>query len=459
MGELATSWRCGSRTLDLGRVRLMGVLNVTPDSFSDGGEHAGLEAALAWAERMLDDGADLIDVGGESTRPGFTPVGCDEEIGRVVPVVEGLVARGVLVSVDTRHAPVARAALEAGAHVINDVSGFEDPAMAALAAESGCGVVAMHSCQGFLSGDAPASRPAGGPEAFVEQVEEYLLRQAEALRVAGVAPEAICIDPGPGFGTTPDEDLAVQRATARLARLGYPLLCAPSRKRFVGAVAGANPAGARDAATAGVVCAAAMGGARIVRVHDVRTCAQALRMLEACAGTAPERRAFVALGSNMGDRMAELQGALRALEALPQTHVTRASRVFETEPAYLGDQDLFANAVVEVSTRLHPRALIEALLGVEDAAGRVRTVRNGPRCLDVDLLWMEGERHAGGRLSCPHPRMGERDFVLSPLADLVGDVEAFCAAQGVPTVPPAERLGRVQAVLGELKLPGQPVHP
>lgn len=459
MADLVASWRCGARTLDLGRVRVMGVLNVTPDSFSDGGVHMQADAALAWADQMLDDGADLIDVGGESTRPGFTPVGCAEEISRIVPVVEGLVARGALVSVDTRHAPVARAALEAGAHIINDVSGFEDPAMVALAAESGCGVVAMHACKGFLSGGPSEPRRADDPQGFVGQVQDYLLHQADVLRVAGVAPEAICIDPGPGFGTTPDEDVAVQQATARLARLGYPLLCAPSRKRFVGAVAGVNPAGARDAATAGVVCAAALAGARIMRVHDVRTCAQALRMLEACAGLAPKRRALVALGSNMGDRMAELQEAVQALDGLPQTRVTRASRVFETEPAYLGDQDLFANAVVELSTRLHPRALIESLLGIEDAAGRVRTVKNGPRCLDVDLVWMEGERHAGPRLACPHPRMGERDFVLAPLADLVGDVEAFCAREGVACVPPAARLGRVQAVLGELKVPVSPAHP
>ena len=137
MAELAQEWRCGTRTLDLGRTRIMGVLNVTPDSFSDGGAHDSLAEALAWADKMLDDGADLIDVGGESTRPGFTPVGQDEEIARVVPVVEALAARGVLVSVDTRHPGVARAALDAGAHILNDVSGFEDPEMVRVAAEYG----------------------------------------------------------------------------------------------------------------------------------------------------------------------------------------------------------------------------------------------------------------------------------------------------------------------------------
>ncbi len=450
MADIARVWKCGSRTLDLGRTRIMGVLNVTPDSFSDGGAHDALPEALAWAERLLDDGADLIDVGGESTRPGFEPVSCADEIARVVPVVQALVGRGALVSVDTRHAEVASAALEAGAHIINDVSGFEDERMVRIAAQAGCGVVAMHACPGYLAGEVRRERT-GSPEAFAQGVERYLLGQARLLEQAGVDPAAICIDPGPGFGTNPDEDLAVQAATSRMARLGYPFLCAPSRKRFVGAVSGSNPAGARDAATAGVVCAAALAGARIARVHDVRTCAQALRGLEACAGIAPERRAFVALGSNMGDRLAELRGALDALEALPQTRVVAVSRAYETEPAYLGDQDLFANAVVELRSRLHPRALIESLLAIEDAAGRVRVVRNGPRCLDVDLVWMEGERHAGPRLTLPHPRMGERDFVLAPLADLEPDVEAFCTREGIPCVPVAQRLGRVARVLGELR--------
>ena len=450
MAELVKKWRCGDRELDLGRTRVMGVLNVTPDSFSDGGAHNEADAAIAWGLQMLDDGADLIDVGGESTRPGFMPVSEEEETARVVPVIEALSQAGALVSVDTRHAGVARAAMSAGARILNDVSGFTDPDMVCVAAQTGCGVVVMHACPGYLAGNVRSGAGAD-PVEFAGKVEEYLLRQAHMLEGLGVSPEAICIDPGPGFGTDADEDVAVQLVTGRMARLGYPFLCAPSRKRFVGAVSGANPAVARDAATAGVACAAAVAGARVVRVHDVRTCAQALRGLEACAGIAPERRALVALGSNMGDRMAELQGALAALDALPQTRVTAVSRAYETEPAYLGDQDLFANAVVEVATRLHPRALLPQLLAIEDAAGRVRTVKNGPRCLDVDLLWMEGERHAGPRLTCPHPRIGERDFVLNPLADLVGDVEAFCAREGIACVAPSQRVGHVERVLGELR--------
>jgi 2-amino-4-hydroxy-6-hydroxymethyldihydropteridine diphosphokinase len=150
--------------------------------------------------------------------------------------------------------------------------------------------------------------------------------------------------------------------------------------------------------------------------------------------------------------VANLEGALRALAALPSTEVVAASRAYETAPAYYTEQDAFANAVVEVATELHPMALLEALLGIEAAAGRVRGVENGPRVLDLDLLWMEGERHAGRRLALPHPLMGERDFVLRPLADLVGDVDAFCAREGVARPAGGCTVGAVERDLGGLTL-------
>ncbi len=450
----ASEWRCGDVALDLGRTRVMGVVNVTPDSFSDGGEHATCDKAVAWGVRLLDDGADVLDVGGESTRPGFTPVSCAEEAARVVPVVRALAGAGALVSVDTRHAEVARAALEAGARVVNDVSGFTDPAMVEVVASCACGCVAMHAGNGFLAGagaqvmvarDVPAE-----PEAFAAHVCDCLAGRVRALEAVGVDPARVCVDPGPGFGTTPGQDVAVQRATADLAGLGHPLLCAVSRKRFVGAVSGANPAAARDAATAGVCCAAAARGAQIVRVHDVRCAAEALRGFEAAWGSAPARRAYVALGANLGERMETLRAAARAVADLPLTRAVAGSRVYESVPAYLDGQPAFANAVLEIETELHPLALLAALNGVEAQFGRVREVPNGPRTLDLDLLWMEGERHAGARLTLPHPLMGERDFVLRPLADLVGDAEAFCAREGIRVAPQGERVGGITGEAGEL---------
>ena len=219
--------KIGNRFFDVEHdCSIMGILNVTPDSFSDGGRWNNLNDARRHTADMIAEGAAIVDVGGESTRPGFTPVGQDEEIARVVPVVRALAERGVLVSVDTRHPGVARAALDAGAHILNDVSGFEDPEMVRVAAEYGCGVVAMHACKGYLAGRARAD--AGkDPEGFAREVEAYLLHQAHVLEQAGVEPSSICIDPGPGFGTNADEDLAVQAVTSAMTRLGYPYLCAP----------------------------------------------------------------------------------------------------------------------------------------------------------------------------------------------------------------------------------------
>jgi len=447
-------WRCGDVELDLGRARVMGVLNVTPDSFSDGGLHACLEDAVACGLAMLDQGADVVDVGGESTRPGFDPVSPAEEAARVVPVVRELARAGALVSVDTRHADVALAALDAGARVVNDVSGFSDPAMRAVAAGCGCGCVAMHAGPGSLGDGVPGGAPMPQDDGdFVAYLENDLLARAARLEAAGVAPERICVDPGPGFGTSAGQDVAAQRATGRLARLGYPLMCAVSRKRFVGAVSGVRVSRGRDAATLGAVVAAVARGARVVRVHDVAGAAEAVRTAESCVeGLAPVRRAYVAMGANLGDRLAAMRAAVESVARLPLTRVVAASRVYETEPAYLDGQPAFANAVLEVETGMHPVALLEALLGIEDAAGRVRTVANGPRCLDLDLLWMERERHAGRRLSLPHPRMGERWFVLRPLGDLVGDAAAFCRAQGLGVACEDEMVGTVTGDLGELLL-------
>ena len=447
---LAPVWRCGDVTLDLVRPRVMGVVNVTPDSFSDGGEHAGTEAAVAWGMRLLDDGADILDVGGESTRPGFAPVDAAEECRRVLPVIEALAAAGAVVSVDTRHAEVARAALAAGARVVNDVSGFGDPDMVRVVAEDGaCGCVCMHAFRGSL-GEAPCADAPRGDVA--DEVEAFLLARAHVLEEAGVARERIAIDCGPGFGKTAQEDVELQRATGRLARLGYPYVCAPSRKRFVGAVAGVAQARERDAATAGACLAACAAGARVVRVHDVATTAQALMGAE-CAWGGPVRDAYVALGSNMGDRLQTMREALDELDALPMTRVVAVSHAYDTAPAYLDDQPAFANAVARLSTGLHPLALLQALLGVEADHKRVRVVANGPRTLDLDLLWMAGERHAGARLTLPHPLMGERAFVLTPLADVLPagvGVEDFAAASGVRLAPEGERVGEVTADLGVL---------
>ena len=365
MANDSKTWRCGKYELSFDRPRIMGVLNVTPDSSSDGGEHFDPDAAIEYGLAMLDAGADIIDVGGESTRPGFTPVNPDEEARRVLPVVRALAKEGAIVSIDTRHVAVAKAAVRCGASIVNDVTGFTDPKMVEFVKTSTCGVIVMHAGEvaaparthatvqldtsaaafvaekareaaaeaareaekparrrrGKLLGEPkveaklpggvvqpslpfgepePTSEPATelgqetpaaeqaaaaetvapAPEAAPEATEAasesndrlaammrrsarreeayvptsqlrrftlpdsapimrrvmgFLSDQARTLIHAGVSRDRICIDPGPGFGKSANEDIVIQRETAKMASLGYPLMCAVSRKRFVAA--------------------------------------------------------------------------------------------------------------------------------------------------------------------------------------------------------------------------------
>lgn len=460
------SWQCAGHEISLARPRIMGILNVTPDSFSDGGENLDPRVAIQHGLDMLDQGADIIDVGGESTRPGHTPVSAEEESERVVPVVRGLVEAGAVVSVDTRHPTTAAKCLELGASIINDVSGFTDPVMVQLAAESGCGVVVMHWNQTTgrssrrsvqLDSVRPARRVAPSNRRFTLPEEAPIMRevmgflgdQARKLMRAGVPHERICIDPGPGFDKGTDEDVVIQRNTQKLVSMGYPVLCAVSRKRFVGALADVDEAVDRDDATIGICLSAIVSGARILRVHNVAGVAQAVDAFWAVAQKDP-RQAFVALGSNVGDTMDNLARAARLIDALPMTCVTQVSHAYETEPAY-GIETPVVDAVAEIRTELAPLVLMDKLLGIEEQMGRVRDPAkkgHGPRTIDCDLVWFEEERHAGPKLTLPHPGLGERDYVLVPMEDLMSDPARFLKHSGVAVKPVEERVGHVLADLG-----------
>lgn len=573
------TWRCGKYELSFDRPRIMGVLNVTPDSFSDGGEHFDPDAAIEYGLAMLDAGADIIDVGGESTRPGFTPVNPDEEARRVLPVVRALAKEGAIVSIDTRHVAVAKAAVRCGASIVNDVTGFTDPKMVEFVKTSTCGVIVMHAGEvaaptrthatvqldtsaaafvaekareaaaeaareaekparrrrGKLLGEPkteaklpggvvqpslpfgdpePAPEPAPAPvdeqkqetpvaeqaapvaeaatapepapepndhlaammrrsarreEAYVptsqlrrftlpdsapimRRVMGFLSDQARTLIHAGVSRDRICIDPGPGFGKTANEDIVIQRETAKMASLGYPLMCAVSRKRFVGAVSGVTEAAARDAATFGVCLGAIQAGANIVRVHDVTGFAQFLNSYWAVAKPQP-RRAFVAVGSNLGHRCDNIRAARDMIAEIPLTCVSNCSRIYESEPAYETRQDAFANAVIEIKTELAPLVLLDELQKIELELGRDRSKKakvNGPRTIDLDLLWMDGETHGGKKLRLPHPLIGERDFVLVPLEDLMHDPARFFRFNGVEVKEPEDRVGHIVGELGRM---------
>lgn len=575
MANDSKTWRCGKYELSFDRPRIMGVLNVTPDSFSDGGEHFDPDAAIEYGLAMLDAGADIIDVGGESTRPGFTPVNPDEEARRVLPVVRALAKEGAIVSIDTRHVAVAKAAVRCGASIVNDVTGFTDPKMVEFVAASTCGVIVMHagevavptrthatvqldtSAAAFVAEKAreaaaeaareaekPARRrrgkllgepkteaklpggvvqpslPFGDPEPVPEPTDEqkqetpaaeqatpvaeagatpepapepsdhlaammrrsarreeayvptsqlrrftlpdsapimrrvmgFLSDQARTLIHAGVSRDRICIDPGPGFGKTANEGIVIQRETAKMASLGYPLMCAVSRKRFVGAVSGVTEAAARDAATFGVCLGAIQAGANIVRVHDVAGFAQFLNGYWAVAKPQP-RRAFVAVGSNLGHRCDNIRAARDMIAEIPLTCVSNCSRIYESEPAYETRQDAFANAVIEIKTELAPLVLLDELMKIEAELGRDRSKKakvNGPRTIDLDLLWMDGEIHGGKKLRLPHPLIGERDFVLVPLEDLMHDPARFFRYNGVEVKEPEDRVGHIVGELGRM---------
>jgi len=268
------------RVLALGeRTAVMGVLNRTPDSFYDGGRFADLDAALAAGERMAEQGADLIDVGGESTRPGAEPVEAEEQSRRVLPVIEALARRALVpLSIDTTHAAVARRALDAGAELVNDVSALEDPEMPALVAARAAGVVLMHR-RGTARTMQLDTRYADLPA----DVGAFLRAAAERARAAGVPAERIFVDPGLGFGKSADGSLTLLRRLGQLARLGHPIVVGASRKSFIGQVL-ELPVEQRLAGSLAAAAAAAWLGAHVVRVHDVAPTVQVVRLIDALRG-------------------------------------------------------------------------------------------------------------------------------------------------------------------------------
>lgn len=284
------SWAFGAgRSLTLDRPRLMAIINCTPDSFSDGGEWNSPERGAERAARALAEGADVLDLGGESTRPGAERVDASEQVRRVVPVIERIRASGMdaPISVDTTLAAVARAALDAGADIINDVAaGTEDDAMIPLASERRCGLVLMHRLRppgaDRYSHDHPREpeydERAGG---VVGVVRSFLHTRACQAMNSGVAKEAIVLDPGLGFGKSVGQNFELIRRTGELAELGFPVLSGASRKSFVGHVAGIAEPSRRGAASAAVSVAHWLAGARIFRVHDVAAHVEALRIAAA----------------------------------------------------------------------------------------------------------------------------------------------------------------------------------
>jgi dihydropteroate synthase len=269
---------CGSFRLDCSRPLVMGIVNVTPDSFSDGGRYMVRDAALSHAHRLIAEGADILDIGGESTRPGAAPVSEQEELDRVIPVIEELADAGVPVSVDSFKPAVMRAALAAGASMVNDVRALQEPEALAAVAASEAAVCLMH-----MQGQPQTMQQQPTYIDVVAEVCDFLADRVSAAQVAGISRERIVVDPGFGFGKTLAHNLTLLRGVGRLSALGVPVLAGLSRKSMLGALTGRD-AGQRQAASVAAALAAVRQGAHIARVHDVQATVDALKVWMAVYG-------------------------------------------------------------------------------------------------------------------------------------------------------------------------------
>jgi dihydropteroate synthase len=400
---------------------LMGILNVTPDSFSDGGRHFDPGSAVARAKGMVAEGAAIVDIGGESTRPGHAPVSAEEELWRVKPVLEALVADfDVAVSIDTGKAAVAREAARLGASVINDVWGLQrDPGMADAVADTGSALVIMHNRE-----------RADGTIDILDDVERFFERSLNLAAGAGVPFGRILLDPGVGFGKTPEQNHSCIWNLDRFRRFGAPVLVGLSRKSFLGRITGAEV----DNRLPGTLAAdtiALMRGASVLRVHDVAENRAALDIFKTLSAAAKpsakleddgRARIVLALGGNVGDKALSLRRALRAIAGEPGIELTAVSRLYRTAPWGKKDQDWFVNACALGLTRLAPEALLERMKALEVDLGRVSTERWGPRVIDIDLVAYDDISLRSEKLTLPHPELFNRAFVLVPLAEIAPDL-------------------------------------
>ena len=265
---------CGGRVLRMDRAQIMGIVNVTPDSFSDGGQHDTAEAAVHHGLRLVEEGADILDIGGESTRPGSTPVGLEEELRRVLPVIEALASRtSVPISIDTFKPEVMRAAVAAGAGMINDIHALRQPGALDAAADTGVPVVLMH-----MQGEPGSMQADPQYDDVVAEVHRFLVQRLFAAEMAGIARKNLIIDPGYGFGKSVAHNMTLLARSERFLELGVPMLAGLSRKRTLGELTGRDVPAERVAASVAAHLIAVQRGARIVRVHDVAATVDALKV-------------------------------------------------------------------------------------------------------------------------------------------------------------------------------------
>jgi dihydropteroate synthase len=267
--------QCAEYLLDLSTPKVMGILNVTPDSFSDGGQFTNIDAAIAHAQQLIDDGADIIDIGGESTRPGATPVPLETELQRVIPVIQALAKCGVALSIDTYKPAVMQAAIKAGVHMVNDVFALQQPGAIEAVQDSAVGLCLMH-----MQGNPQTMQLQPQYQDVVQEVRQFLQQRVSQLSAAGIAKQRIAIDPGFGFGKKNQHNLTLLKQLAQIRFDNLPILAGLSRKSILGQLAGGDPSQRLYASLAASVLAVSHG-ANIVRVHDVKATVEALKVTAA----------------------------------------------------------------------------------------------------------------------------------------------------------------------------------
>lgn len=389
------------KTVAFTRMEFMGIINVTPDSFFPGSRVQSVEEALKKAEKHITEGATILDIGGESTRPGSLPVTPEEEVARVCPVIKAIKEAypDVLVSVDTYRAYTAQKAIEAGVDIINDISAMTfDEDMVKVVAETGTPIVLMH-----VNGTPDHMQDNPHYDNVVEEVYQFLKERIAFAEANGVDPDRIVIDLGIGFGKTREHNVELLKNVDRFYDLGKPHLLAVSRKSFI------------DKSlekTVDYSVYAARHGLQMARVHDVKENADAVRAWENKPKTA-----IIAFGSNLGDSAAYIENGINSLKELGT--VKKVSTIMETEPYGVTDQPKFLNGALILETKLTPYKLVDELNRIEAEQGRERLIHWGPRTLDLDIIYYEDLHLDTPRLRIPHPDRLNRSFVMDPINEIL----------------------------------------
>ena len=422
-------WKCSKFEFDTRVPVIMGIINATPDSFSDGGKNPDSKTAIKNAKEMVAQGAQIVDVGGESTRPGSDPITPDVEWQRVSDIIKTLSESGICVSIDTRHSQVAKNALQAGASIINDVSGFTDSKMVEVAKSSDCGLVVMH-----MRGNPQTMQDLTDYQDVVEDVSEWLRVQTEMLESAGIDRSRICVDPGPGFAKTPEQTKELMQNMQIFRHLGYPVMATISRKRYLKSFGEDD----LDTITATQNLRACELGAGVIRVHNVLRTKEELAKLRPLVvlGLGANVPIFAQNESEIQDCLiSQINMAIAELLQLPDTELIDVSPFYQSEAAYYEDQSDFVNCVVSLRCGIPPLELLKYLHVIEESLGRTHDIEKGPRTIDIDIEDYQMYVCESEELTLPHLNLCERDFVVKPFSDILPN---HILADGTPLEKVAE---------------------